>query len=148
MLAELAIFLGLIAIYGAFAAWLGRFSITMPLVFVAAGMVMGPYGLIGIKDVELLAEMTLAILLFADASTLNFRQVRDDAFLPGRLLLIGLPLIVALGGLVAYVLFPGEGLGFALLLAAILAPTDAALGLPIFNNPLVPARVRRALSRR
>jgi NhaP-type Na+/H+ or K+/H+ antiporter len=142
----IAIFLGLVVVYGAFAVWLGRFSITMPIIFVAVGALMGPHGLFEHKDVELLTEMTLALLLFADASTLSFRQVRDDARLPARLLIIGLPLIIALGGLVAYGLFPGEGLGFALLLAAILAPTDAALGLPIFSNPRVPVRVRRALN--
>jgi NhaP-type Na+/H+ or K+/H+ antiporter len=57
-----------------------------------------------------------------------------------------MPLVIALGGLVAYGLFPEEGLGFALLLGAILAPTDAALGMPIFNNPRVPVRIRRALN--
>jgi NhaP-type Na+/H+ or K+/H+ antiporter len=142
----IAILCGLIVVYGAVAAWLGRFSITMPIIFVAVGALMGPKGLVTTKDAELLTEMTLALLLFADASTLNFRQVRDDARLPGRLLLIAMPLVIALGGLVAYGLFPGEGLGFALLLAAILAPTDAALGLPIFNNPKVPVRIRRALN--
>ena len=142
----IAVFLGLVVVYGAVSVWLGRFSITMPIIFVAVGALMGPRGLVAHQDVELLTEMTLALLLFADASTLSFRQVRDDARLPGRLLIIGLPLIIALGGLVAYGLFPGEGLGFALLLAAILAPTDAALGLPILNNPRVPVRVRRALN--
>jgi NhaP-type Na+/H+ or K+/H+ antiporter len=142
----LAIFFGLVVVYGAVAVWLGRFSITMPIIFVAVGVLMGPHGLVASKDVELLTEMTLALLLFADASTLDFRQVRDDARLPGRLLLIALPLVIALGGLAVYGLFPGEGLGFALLLAAILAPTDAALGLPIFNNPKVPVRIRRALN--
>ncbi len=142
----LAIFLGLVVVYGAVAVWLGRFSITMPIIFVVVGALMGPWGLVTTKDAELLTEMTLALLLFADASTLDFRQVRADARLPGRLLLIAMPLIIALGGLVAYGLFPGEGLGFALLLAAILAPTDAALGLSIFNNPRVPVRIRRALN--
>ena len=142
----LAIFLGLVVVYGAVAVWLGRFSITMPIIFVVVGALMGPWGLVTTKDAELLTEMTLALLLFADASTLDFRQVRDDARLPGRLLLIAMPLIIALGGLVAYGLFPGEGLGFALLLATILAPTDAALGLSIFNNPRVPVRIRRALN--
>jgi NhaP-type Na+/H+ or K+/H+ antiporter len=97
-------------------------------------------------DAELLIEMTLALLLFADASTLAFRQVRDDPGPPARLLLIAMPLIIAIGSLIAYGLFPGEGFGFALLLAAILAPTDAALGLPIFSNPRVPVRIRRALN--
>jgi NhaP-type Na+/H+ or K+/H+ antiporter len=142
----LAIFFGLVVVYGAFAVWLGRFSITMPIIFMFVGALFGSRGLVSIDSAELLIEMTLALLLFADASTLAFRQVRDDPGPPARLLLIAMPLIVALGGLVAYGLFPEEGPGFALLLAAILAPTDAALGLPIFNNPRVPVRVRRALN--
>jgi NhaP-type Na+/H+ or K+/H+ antiporter len=97
-------------------------------------------------DAESLTEITLAILLFADASTLDFSKVRDDARLEGRLLLIGFPLTVVFGGLAAYALFPQQQIGFALLLGAILAPTDAALGLPIFNNPRVPVRIRRALN--
>jgi NhaP-type Na+/H+ or K+/H+ antiporter len=141
----LAIFFGLVVVYGAVAVWLGRFSVTMPIIFVAVGALFGPRGLVTAGDAELLTEMTLALLLFADASTLNFRQVWDDARLPARLLL-GMLLIIALGGLVAYGLFPEEGIGFALLLGAILAPTDAALGLPIFNNPRVPVRIRRALN--
>jgi NhaP-type Na+/H+ or K+/H+ antiporter len=91
-------------------------------------------------------EITLALLLFADSSTLSLRRLGKDALLPGRLLVIALPLIIFLGGLVAFVMFPGEGLGFALLIGAILAPTDAALGLPIFNNRRVPARIRLALN--
>jgi NhaP-type Na+/H+ or K+/H+ antiporter len=146
MSAGLAIFLGLIVVYGAVGVWLGRFSVTMPIIFVAVGTFFGPQGVFASHEVELLTEMTLALLLFADASTLHLRQVRDDARLPGRLLLISMPLIIALGGFVAYGLFPEEGLGFALLLGAILAPTDAALGLPIFSNPRVPVRIRRALN--
>ncbi len=142
----LAVFFGLVVIYGAVAVWLGRSSITMPIIFVVVGALMGSQGLVSVKDAELLTEMTLALLLFADASTLAFREVRDDPGPPARLLLIAMPLVVILGGLVAYGLFPEEGLGFALLLAAILAPTDAALGLPIFNNPRVPVRIRRALN--
>jgi NhaP-type Na+/H+ or K+/H+ antiporter len=143
---EMAIFFGLIVAYGAVSVLLGRFSITMPIIFVILGALLGSKAIFCSADAELLIEMTLALLLFADASTLAFRQVRDDPGPPARLLLIAMPLIVALGGLVAYGLFPGEGLGFALLLAAILAPTDAALGLPILNNPRVPVRIRRALN--
>jgi NhaP-type Na+/H+ or K+/H+ antiporter len=146
MLTVFAVFFGLVVVYGAFAVWLGRFSITMPIVFVAVGALIGPSGLVATKGAELLTEMTLALLLFADASTLDFRQVREDAHLPARLLLVAMPLVITLGGLVAFGLFPKEGLGLALLLATILAPTDAALGLPIFNNPRVPVRIRRALN--
>jgi len=73
MPAGLAIFLGLIVVYGAVAVWLGRRSITMPIIFVVVGAILGPQGLISAKSAELLTEMTLALLLFADASTLNFR---------------------------------------------------------------------------
>ncbi len=146
MSAGFAMFFGLVVIYGAVSVLLGRFSITMPVVFVIVGALAGPKGLVTAGSAELLIEMTLALLLFADASTLALRQVRDDPGPPARLLLIALPLIVALGGLVAYGLFPKEAIGSALLLGAILAPTDAALGLPIFNNPRVPVRVRRALN--
>jgi NhaP-type Na+/H+ or K+/H+ antiporter len=148
----LVLFFGLVVAYTLVALWLGRFSITMPMVFVFVGALTGMHALGWIQfsleapDVERLTEVTLALLLFADASTLNFNQVKEDRNLPGRLLLIGLPLIILLGGLAAFILFPGEKIGFALLLGTILAPTDAALGLPIFNNPRVPVRIRRALN--
>ena len=147
-----AIFAVLIVLYAALAAKLGRWSITMPMVFVAVGFLLGPSGanLLVIspetETVKRLTEITLALLLFADASTLKLGDVRDDAALPARLLTIGLVLTIVAGAVVALILHPQEGLAFACLLGAILAPTDAALGLPIFNNPKVPVRIRRALN--
>lgn len=143
---------GAVAVYALVAGWLGARSITMPLVFVAVGIVAGPHVLGAIdlplhaEGIERLIEITLALLLFADASTLDWRAIRADAWIPARLLVVGLPLTVAVGALTAGLLFPGAGLGMALLLGAILAPTDAALGLPIFSNERVPMRVRRALN--
>jgi NhaP-type Na+/H+ or K+/H+ antiporter len=124
----------------------------MPMVFVAVGFLLGPsgVGMLAIspetETVKRLTEITLALLLFADASTLKLMDVRDDVALSGRLLTIGLVLTIAAGAVVALILHPQEGLAFACLLGAILAPTDAALGLPIFNNPKVPVRIRRALN--
>ena len=148
----LIIFFGLVVLYSAVALWLGRFSITMPMVFVIIGAITGAHALgwitfsLTASQTELFIEATLALLLFADAATLNFRDVELDAALPGRLLGIGMPLIIIMGALVAHWLFPGESIGFAFLVAVILAPTDAALGLAIFNNPRVPVRIRRALN--
>jgi sodium/hydrogen antiporter len=141
-----------IVVYAALAVKLGRWSITMPMIFVAVGFLLGPgvTNLLSIsprtEGVKVLTEVTLALLLFADASTLKLEEVRDDAALSARLLTIGLVLTIACGAVVALVLNPHEGLAFACLLGAILAPTDAALGLPIFNNPRVPVRIRRALN--
>ena len=146
------IFLLFVVLYSVIASWLGQRSITMPMFFLAVGALTGINGLGWInvtltsEGVKVLVEVTLALLLFADSSTLKLHQLQEDAGLPARLLGIALPLIIFLGGLVAYLLFPQEGLGFALLLGAILAPTDAALGLPIFTNERVPVRIRRALN--
>ncbi len=149
---EFALLFLLVVLYALVAVRLDRLSVTMPLVFVLVSALIGPYALGWIQipmdasATERLTEIALALLLFADASTLNFSKVRESAKLPARLLLVGLPLTVLLGALVAFILFPQQGFGFALLLGAILAPTDAALGLPIFNNPRVPVRIRTALN--
>ncbi len=146
------IFFLLVIFYALFARRLDRLSITMPMVFVVVGALIGPYGLgflqktVEASRIENFIEVTLALLLFADAATLSFQQVTHDRILPARLLLIGMPLTIALGALVALLIFPSEGIGFALLLGTILAPTDAALGLPIFTNEKVPVRIRRALN--
>jgi NhaP-type Na+/H+ or K+/H+ antiporter len=148
----IAIFTICIVLFAALANKLGHWSITMPMVFVAIGILLGPLGagLLALspqaETIKVFTEITLALLLFADASTLTFGQVVDDAGLTGRLLAIVLPLTMLLGAVAALLLLPGEGLTFACLLGAILAPTDAALGLPIFNNPRVPVRIRRALN--
>ncbi len=148
----LAILAVLIFLYAALATKLGRWSVTMPMVFVVVGYVLGPggTGLLPIapeaESIKTLTELTLALLLFADASTLSLGEARDDAGLPARLLGIGLPLTLVCGAIMTLILLPQEGIAFAFLLGAILAPTDAALGLPIFNNPSVPVRIRRALN--
>lgn len=146
------VLLALVVIYTILGHSLARIWISMPMFFVIAGAIVGPNGLgwasyrLDASVVETLTELTLALLLFADAATLDFNQVKDDPKMPGRLLFIAFPLVLLLGALIAYLLFPMEKIGFALLVGAILAPTDAALGLPIFNNPRVPVRIRRALN--
>ena len=94
----------------------------------------------------MLAEATLTLLLFADASTIHLHALREDAAVVGRLLVVGLLLTIALGAVVAGVLFPGVEAGVALLIGAALAPTDAALGQAVVTNTAVPARVRRILN--
>jgi len=138
--------------YSLVAARLDRWSITAPIVFVLAGLALGLgapewLGALGEPEtVKRIAELTLALLLFADASTLRWGQVREDGGLPTRLLLIGFPLTVLAGVGVGAWLVPAAGLGAAALAASILAPTDAALGLGVFTNESVPARIRRALN--
>jgi sodium/hydrogen antiporter len=143
-----AVFIG----YSLIAAPLDRRSITAPIVFVLTGLVLGlgsPDWLAGVDDpetVKRIAELTLALLLFADASTLRWRQLREEGNLPIRLLLIGFPLTVLAGIGAGMWLVPAAGWVAVALAASILAPTDAALGLGVFTNPSVPGRIRRALN--
>ena len=91
-------------------------------------------------------ELTLVIVLFTDAMAVNGARWTTEAPLPGRLLGLGLPLTMLAGWLLAWALLPGVGLWAAALLAAVLAPTDSALGLPVINNPRVPQLIRHALN--
>jgi NhaP-type Na+/H+ or K+/H+ antiporter len=138
--------------YTLVASTLDRWWITGPMVFVAAGVILGPGGLdvlpLSFDDETVLTitELTLALLLFADASTVRLRDVEGDTGLPGRLLFVGLPLMIVAGVLMARLLFPEVGWAAAALIATILAPTDAALGLAVVTNTAVPVRIRRALN--
>lgn len=140
------------AVYALVAGRLDRLSITAPMVFVVAGAILGPGGTDLLKvslstETSLaITEITLALLLFADAATVPLRDVEGDRSLPSRLLLIGLPLTIVLGTMLAHLMEPVIGWAAAALVATILAPTDAALGLAVVTNRAVPARIRRALN--
>jgi NhaP-type Na+/H+ or K+/H+ antiporter len=138
--------------YTLVASKLDRWWITGPMVFVTAGAILGSGGLdvlplsLTNETVVTITELTLALLLFSDASTVQLRDVEGDAGLPRRLLFVGLPLTVLAGALLAYLMFPEIGWAAAALVATILAPTDAALGLAVVTNKAVPVRIRRALN--
>jgi NhaP-type Na+/H+ or K+/H+ antiporter len=150
--AGLAGLLLVFVLYATVARRLDRVSVTSAIVFTVAGILLGTEGLdilplsLGAESTKLLAESALAVLLFADASTVDVREARRDAGLIGRLLLIGLPLAIVAGTLAAAGLLPEMSWAACVLLAAVLAPTDAALGLAVFGNRAVPARVRRVLN--
>ena len=86
------------------------------------------------------------MLLFLDAAKINFAALRRQHVWPQRMLLIGLPLAILFGALSAWVMLPGWPVFALLLVASILAPTDAALGQAVVTNPLIPERPRRALT--
>jgi len=129
-----------------------RSLISGPIVFTAAGFILGADGLgilrihIDGEGLRLLAELTLAMVLFTDAANADFSIVKRNLDLPKRLLLIGLPLTIVLGFVVAAVVFPRLEILEMALLAVMLAPTDAALGKPVVTNPAVPPAMREALN--
>jgi NhaP-type Na+/H+ or K+/H+ antiporter len=151
-MAGLTVLAVVIVLYTLVASKLDRWWITGPMVFVAAGALLGPGGLdllpLSLSNAAVLTitEMTLGLLLFTAASTVRLRDVGRDLGMPNRLLFIGLPLTIIAGSVAAHLVFPGATWAAAALIATILAPTDAALGLAVVTDKAVPVRIRRALN--
>ena len=149
---DLAIVAALIFAWGTLSARLERTDLTAPIAFVVAGVVLthGPLAPLGVtpapETVKFLAEFTLVLVLFSDASRVSLRELREDMSPCLRLLGVGLPLTIGLGTALALALFTGLDGWLALVIGAALAPTDAALGASMMINPAVPARIRRLIN--
>ena len=127
--------------------------VTPAMVFVAIGLLVGP---------EVLGEIDLestsgdradagrgdarAGALLRRLAHRSRRSSAREVGLPLRLLGIGLPLTIALGAVAAAASFGALTLGEAVILAVVLAPTDAALGQAVVTEPRVPARIRQGLN--
>ena len=120
--------------YSLVAGRLGRTAVNGAVVYLAFGVIAGPVGLgwldlsIEGEGIRTLAELTLALVLFTDAASADMAVVRRAIRLPGRMLLVGLPLTILLGVGFGVLLFPGLAILEVAVLATLLAPTDAALG--------------------
>ena len=150
--ADLAIVAALVFGWGALSARLERFDVTAPIAFVTAGVLLthGPLAFLGVQPsnhlVKELAEFTLVLVLFSDASRVGLQELRADAGLYLRLLGVALPLTIGLGTLLALAMTGTTSVWLALLVGAALAPTDAALGAGMMANPALPARIRRLIN--
>lgn len=126
--------------------------LTAPLIFIVFGFFIGTGGLDiaqvdpGHGALHLVAELTLILVLFSDAARIDLAMLRRDHNLPARMLLVGLPMVILLGAVLAAALFPAFGWWEAALLAALLAPTDAALGQSVVADRAVPVRIRQAIN--
>ena len=84
--------------FGLVSGRLQKSIITPPMVFVVFGMLMSGH-VLGLVELdgrgeleETLAELTLILVLFTDASRINLKVLRREYYLPLRLLAIGMPL--------------------------------------------------------
>jgi sodium/hydrogen antiporter len=138
--------------WAAGSASLARHNITGPLLFVVAGYLLsnptwGPLPVsLEAASVHVVAETALALILFADASRVDVSELRHDAWLPVRLLTIGLLLSIVIGGLLASWMIEGLPWALAAFVGAALAPTDAALSVQVINDRRISTRLRRALN--
>jgi sodium/hydrogen antiporter len=142
----------LVYVFGLFSKLAERSPITGPMIFVAVGILSGPLGFgwlevtVNAELVRVMAEITLVLILFIDASLIDLPALIRSRGLPLRLLLVGLPLTMGLGILLAWPLFPGLSIWLLALIALILSPTDAALGQAVVKSESVPKWMRQAIN--
>ncbi len=138
--------------YGYFSKILAKYYISGPMVFTIVGILLSTLffgnGAIDLKSgvVEIIAEITLIVVLFSDASALNLKKLQKEWKLPTRLLVVGLPITIVLTTFVASWFFPGEPMIYLLLLALVLAPTDAALGKAVVSDKKIPENIRSTIN--
>ena len=141
----------LLLAYAAVSRRVESLNISAAMFFTTAGLVAGPVlALLDVPvrshDVKLLAEITLTLVLFADASRISLSTLRAEFAVPLRLLGIGLPLTIVAGTLAGIAIIPGVGVTEALVLGVMLASTDAALGQAVVTDERVPSRIRHGLN--
>jgi NhaP-type Na+/H+ or K+/H+ antiporter len=149
---ELAIVAATVLAVAAVSRRLTGTSVTPAMVFVLVGVLVGPLAIDEVtaaptgEGVKTLAEATLAVVLFADASRIKPRVLRREYGVPLRLLGIGLPLTIGLGAVLAALIFNQLNVTEAIVVAILLAPTDAALGEAVVTEPRLPSRIRQGLN--
>ena len=141
---------GVLLVYAALSRAIERTWLSAPIFFLSAGLIVGSKGLDWIDlnprsdQVRILAELTLTLVLFADASRIDLPALRREYSVPTRLLGIGLPLTILAGWAIGAGLFGTFSLAEVLILAVILAPTDAALGQAVVTDPRLPSGSAKA----
>ncbi len=132
--------------------WIVNTIVTLPIVFTVVGLgIAEPLMALGTAETlhtatRIVAEITLILVLFSDASHVRFARLKESYQIPLRMLLIGMPLTIAVGTALMYGLSPEAGIAIALLTAAILTPTDAALGQNVVSSMDVPQRLSQAIN--
>jgi NhaP-type Na+/H+ or K+/H+ antiporter len=129
-----------------------RSYVTPAMFFVAVGVLVGGDALdlvhlqVQSHVFRTLAEITLTLVLFADASRIKLGVLRREYRLPERLLGIGLPVTIALGAGIGAALLGNLSVAEALVLAIVLAPTDAALGQAVVTDERLPSVISQGLN--
>jgi len=144
--------LGGMLVLGALLAGVAHRSLlSLTALFVIAGFVLGP----GVLDVlhfdprsgfvNSLATVALIVILFRDGLEVEAEMLQRAWRLPARALAFAMPLTVVLVAAAAKVLI-GLSWAEALLLGALLAPTDPVLSSSVITNPRVPRVIRHSLN--
>jgi NhaP-type Na+/H+ or K+/H+ antiporter len=146
------IILSVFAGYSLLSKLISRSPLTLPMIFTGLGFVLSdPLHTVLSEDLILegtksLAEVTLILVLFSDASRVRFRNLIMNWQFPARMLVIGVPLTIAIGTATVLWLNPAATFAVALLAAAVLTPTDAAIAQSVVTSPEVPDRLGQTIN--
>ena len=128
-----------------------RTILSTAVLFLVAGFLIGD-GVLGIvplsaedDSVAMLAELALFAVLFTDGMRVGVEDLRSAWRLPGRALLIGLPLTLLVTAAFAHWVV-GLAWPESLLIGAVLAPTDPVFASALVGNDMVPGRLRHLLN--
>ncbi|MGB5453349.1 MAG: cation:proton antiporter [Sedimenticolaceae bacterium] len=149
---DMAVLAAFVFVYSIVGGALERTPVNGAIVFASLGLVFGPLGLglltlnVDAEGLRTLAELTLALVLFTDASNADLGVLKKSFRIPQRLLLMGLPLTILLGFGFGVMLFDDLSLLEIAILATMLAPTDAALGKAVVTDESVPVNIREGLN--
>lgn len=152
MYVELAVLALFVFCYSLVAGRIDKMPMSGPIVFVIVGLLMGPLWLgwfaddVSSTDFRVFADLTLALILFIDAANADLSILKLQIRIPFRMLLFGLPGVIALGTVLASLLFTELSIFEAAILGTILAATDAALGKAVITNESVPTKIREGLN--
>lgn len=142
----------LVLCYSVVSGLVKRWYLAPALIFVLFEIMLGPYGF-DVIDIgtdaagfTIVAQLALTVILFNQAAQLDLSAVLRRGGVTFRLLVIGIPLALGLGILTALVVLPVMPLWEAVVLAAIVAPTEVALIDALLEDKRIPELVRHALS--
>jgi NhaP-type Na+/H+ or K+/H+ antiporter len=144
------LFGGLLAVVAALSGLMRGTALSASVLSVAFGVALAATGVVHVDATEEsiveLVELALILTLFSDGMFVERELLRRHWSPVARALTIAMPITMALLGLAAKVLFPGLSWAEALLLAAVLSPTDPVVTSAVVTSRLVPSRVRHTLN--
>lgn len=144
------IFGGLLTVVAALSGVMKGTVLSASVLSVALGVVLAAVGVVDVdptdQSIVALVELALILTLFSDGMFVERELLLEHWGPVARALVIAMPITMALLGLAAKALFPDLNWAEALLLGAVLAPTDPVVTSTVVTSRLVPSAVRHTLN--
>ena len=141
---------GLLLAAAALSGWLRGTVLSISVLSVAAGIVLAELDIVSVdpaeKSVLYIVELALVLTLFADGLLVEDELLREHWTPAALALVIAMPLTLAFVALAAKGLFPLLSWQEALLLGAVLSPTDPVVTSTVVTDERIPATVRHTLN--